>query len=83
MLRLTLGAVRPVATLRELIVNAGLKMDDIERGRRTLPRQSSSGLSRHELEIPSSHGVDPDVASRMPLVAGVLRRQQLDHASPN
>lgn len=70
-----------VVTLRELADDRGLTMDDIEEALRTLPRPGRGSLSRHEREVLGSLGVDPDRTARSPLVAGVLRRRQLEHGS--
>jgi hypothetical protein len=69
------------ATLEQLADERGLTMEDIEQALRTLPRPGGSSLSDHEREVLAELGVDPDRTERSPLVAGVLRRRQLEHAS--
>jgi hypothetical protein len=69
------------ATLEELADERGLTMDDIEQALRTLPRPGGGSLSEHERDVLAGLGVDPDRTARSPLVAGMLRRRQLEHAS--
>jgi hypothetical protein len=67
--------------LEELADERGLTIEDIEQALRTLPRPGGGGLSEHERGVLGDLGVDPDRTARSPLVAGVLRRRQLEHAS--
>jgi predicted nucleic acid-binding protein len=46
-----------------------------------LPRPGGGSLSEHERSVLAGLGIDPDRTARSPLVAGVLRRRQLEHAS--
>lgn len=68
-------------TLEELADERGLTLEDIEQALRTLPRPGRGSLSAHERGVLGSVGVDPDRTARSPLVAGVLRRRQLEQAS--
>ncbi len=69
------------ATLEELADERGLTIEDIEQALRSLPRPGSGSLSEHERAVLDDLGIDPDRTARSPLVAGVLLRRQLEHAS--
>jgi hypothetical protein len=69
------------ATLEELADERGLTIEDIEQALRTLPRPGGGSLSEHERGVLADLGIDPDRTARSPLVAGVLRRRQLEQAS--
>jgi hypothetical protein len=69
------------AALEELADERGLTMEDIEQALRTLPRPGRGSLSEHERGVLAGFGVEPDRTARSPLIAGVLRRRQLEHAS--
>jgi hypothetical protein len=69
------------AAFEQLADERGLTMEDIEQALRTLPRPVGGSLAEHERDVLGDLGVDPDRTERSPLVAGVLRRRQLEHAS--
>jgi hypothetical protein len=70
-----------VQTLEQLADDRGLTMDDIAEALRSLPRADGGRLTTHELQVLGDLGIDPDVTSRTPLAAGVLRRRQLEQGS--
>lgn len=69
------------AALEELADERGLTIEDIEQALQTLPRPGRGSLSEHERGVLAGFGVDPDRTERSPLIAGVLRRRQLEHES--
>lgn len=69
------------ATLEQLADERGLTMEDIEQALQTLPRPGGGSLSGHERGVLADLGLDLDRTERSPLVAGVLRRRQLEHDS--
>lgn len=67
--------------LEQLAAERGLDLHEVADALRSLPAQPVGQLSQPEADVLRRLGIDPDDSAEAPVMAGVLRRRQLEKRS--
>lgn len=67
--------------LERLAAERGLDLHEVADALRSIPPRPAGQLSQPELDVLRRLGIDPDGSAQVPVMAGVLRRRQLEKGS--